>query len=496
MKSQAVKIAVILIGMLSAVSGCGGGSDGSQAPPPRPIGGITRTGIAMAVGPVTGFGSVNVNGISYDTSTATFTVDGQAATQAELKIGQVVFIRGTIDDDNTNAVADSVEYEDIIEGPVTAVVNDATILVLGSQTVHIGGAIFDDSCPATLPELLTLAAVEVSGSVLADGSINASYIDCKAVLDGDLELNGVVESLGADTFMINQVVVNFTENPAAIDNFPSGSISEDDPVEVKGTQVNASNEFVATRVEFKGARFDGDDGDHFEVDGYITNFASSRSFMIGPFSITTDDDTTYEGGAEGDLGPNIKIEVEGDRDGNSILATHIEFKRATHVRLEGLVFFADMSPSFVMNGVTVTTEAGQTSFRDRTGVVLPADFGSDDIMTGNFLEVRGQEFPAGTDELFAVIVERDDVAGFDPDESIIRGFVETVGTRDLTVLGVTIMTVSGTTQYEDANDQPVTEDFFWNNLVGVDILVKAKGTISGGGVGGTTLTADELEIEN
>ena len=52
-----------------------------------------------------------INGIAYDTDTATFTSDGQAATQDDFAVGQVVLIIGTIDDDNTNAVASSVEFD-------------------------------------------------------------------------------------------------------------------------------------------------------------------------------------------------------------------------------------------------------------------------------------------------------------------------------------------------------------------------------------------------
>ncbi|MGB5589253.1 MAG: hypothetical protein WBN78_15930, partial [Gammaproteobacteria bacterium] len=58
------------------LAACGGGG-GSSAPPavnPPPTNGIDRGGIA--VGPIDGFGSVIVNGVRFDTSEATFTVNG------------------------------------------------------------------------------------------------------------------------------------------------------------------------------------------------------------------------------------------------------------------------------------------------------------------------------------------------------------------------------------------------------------------------------------
>jgi len=169
MNAPAARLAGILIATLLALTACGGSSGGGATvspppPPPPPVGGITRTGAAVSVGPVTAFGSVVVNGITYDTSSADFTVDGQAAFQTDLKIGDIVVVKGTIDDDNTNAVAETVEFDDNVEGPVSSVDKTAmpkTMVVLG-QTVIFGNAIFDDNCPADPDDLLTVPAVEVS----------------------------------------------------------------------------------------------------------------------------------------------------------------------------------------------------------------------------------------------------------------------------------------------------------------------------------------------
>ena len=87
MKAKVAKLTGILIATIMGLGACGGGGGGAaqspSAPPDGgPVGAITRTGVAVAVGPVSGFGSVIVNGIRYDTSAAEFTVDGQLATQA------------------------------------------------------------------------------------------------------------------------------------------------------------------------------------------------------------------------------------------------------------------------------------------------------------------------------------------------------------------------------------------------------------------------------
>jgi hypothetical protein len=122
-------IVAFLATAILSTAGCGGGGGGSSdaggvTPPPTtppPTGGITGSGIA--VGPITGFGSVIVNGVTYDTSSTTFTKDGQSATQDDFSVGQVVLVKGSIDDDGTNATADTVEFDDVVEGPVSSVDN-------------------------------------------------------------------------------------------------------------------------------------------------------------------------------------------------------------------------------------------------------------------------------------------------------------------------------------------------------------------------------------
>ena len=60
--------ALASIATLFTFSGCGGGGDMRMA-------GIEGTGFAS--GAITGFGSVIVNGITFNTNSATFTIDGR-----------------------------------------------------------------------------------------------------------------------------------------------------------------------------------------------------------------------------------------------------------------------------------------------------------------------------------------------------------------------------------------------------------------------------------
>jgi hypothetical protein len=293
--------------------------------------------------------------------------------------------------------------------------------------------------------------------------------------------------------MINGLVVNFTSFPAAIDNFPTpGVIGEGDPVEVKGNSfVAGTDDLIATRVEFKGNRFDDNEGDHAEIEGFVNGFVSITEFKVGVTPVTTIPGTTvYEGGSAADVGDNLKVEVEGEFDDAGVLnATKVEIKRATTVRLTAQVDSTNGS-SFVMLGITVNTEQGKTRFEDKTGMVGDS-FNVGDIATDNYVEVRGQGFPAddGTVEVFALIVERDD---FDT-EAIIQGFIETDGVNRpfITVLDVTIEIGDTTTVFRNDDESEIEDpDEFWDRI-SAGSLIKAKGTESSS----KTLVAEEVEIQ-
>lgn len=481
--------AVFSVFAIIFAAGCGGGGGGANnPPPPPPSGGITRTGVAFAVGPITGFGSVIVNGATYATDgNTTFTKDGQPATQDDFSVGEFVVITGSIDDDNSNAAAASVESNDIVEGPASSHDTTTNQLVVLGQTVQISMTTtsVDDSCPA---DLTTADAVEVYGSVDTNGVIGATRIECRdATWDGIMEINGLATNVMPTTFQINGLTVNYSA--ASVDDFPTaGVINEDDPVEAKGDSLDGTT-LEADRVEYKGNRFDVNEGDHIEIDGFITRFASVTDFDVSGIPVTTlGDDTTYEGGAAADLGLNLKVEVEGEFDANDVLnATKVEIKTSTAIRVTGMLD-SRTGDTLVVLGITVNTSVAKTRFEDKS------DADVDRMNVGHlnelvdYVEIRGQEQPPG--QITAMIVERED-----PDtRTELRGFVEDEGKTEpnLKVLDVTIVT-NPATQYRDSrgeSESPMEAVDFWL-AVQEGSLIDARGTETGA----KTLTATEVELK-
>src|SRR6202035_5957216 len=94
---------------------------GSPTPPP-----------AVAAVPITGFGSVFVNGVEYITANAQILIDHQPGTEAQLHAGQVVVIKGSVNADGATGTATEVTFDGDVRGPVSQIdLTTNTLVVLG-----------------------------------------------------------------------------------------------------------------------------------------------------------------------------------------------------------------------------------------------------------------------------------------------------------------------------------------------------------------------------
>ena len=480
-----ISIAAILLGPMA---GCGGGSGSDSSvvtpPPPPPSGGIGRNGIA--VGPINTFGSIVVNGVRYDTTSATFTINDAAGSEDDLKVGQVVSVSGTIDDNGTTGSADQVTFDDSVKGPVESIDLLANRLIVLGQTVLIGpDTSFDDSfSPASLDGVSVGQIVEVSGQFDANGNIVATRIEPKPA-GTTLEVHGTVAGLDAPNFRFNLGGLVVDYSAAMLDNFNGGQITDGDFVEAKGTTLGGAGELLATSVELESFLPGGDDGDHVEIEGFITRYVSAQDFDVAGVPVTTTGATTFVGGVAADLGLNVKVEAEGELDANgTIVADKIDIRRSKAVRVTANADSIDApNNALVILGIAVNVDA-LTRLEDKSSAdVDPLTLA--DVNAGDYLEIRGSEFPAGSGTILATIFEREDPET----EAILQGFVETVAEPAFTILGVTIET-DATTIFRDVNDvQMSSTDFF--NEVAVNSLVKAKGNE----VSDTTIVATEVEFE-
>ena len=463
----------ILVGAL-AIASCGG--DGESVAGIDSRGSPTPSASVFAKGSISGFGSVIVNGVTYDTNSATFTIDGSLGTQADLAVGDVVVIQATASG-NGAPVASSVTFDDAVQGPISAIDLGAETLTVLGQLVRVDGATsFDDSInPRSLDGLSVNNIVEVSGFFLTDGSISATRIELKTLGD-ELELTGIVSNTGGGTFEINGFVVDF--NTATLEDFPNGTPEDGQRVEAKGNGLGGSGELVATRVQYKDSEL-GEDGDDAEVEGFITVFNSAANFEVEGIRVTTNAQTVYENGSSADLAQDRKIEVEGSINASgAIVADSVEFRASAALRVEALVDDIQAG-QLTMLGIDIRVNDA-TRYED--SVLDLESFGFSDISVGDYLEIRGYE---DQDGFVATQIDRDDFRG----DVAVRGFVNSVAEPDLVILGVTISTSAATSFTDNDGVTDLTAAEFFGQADGR--LVEASGSLLG-----AVINADEVEFED
>jgi hypothetical protein len=447
------------------------------------VGGIDRGGISF--GAITGFGSIIVNGVRFDTSGAQFIVNGAVGSQDDLRVGQVVLVSGSVSDDDVSGEAERVEYDDEVKGPVESVDAAAgTFRVLGllvrtgSQTLYGGFADFAELAAAAAQAAVV---VEVSGFRDASGAILATRVDRES--EGvEFELKGVVSALdaGAMTFSLGTLTVDYG---SAL--LPDGPPSNGDFVEARGDV--SGDTLVASSVELEDGIDEGlADGARVEIEGLVTRVVSPTRFEVGGVLVETGPATLYERGTASDIRVNVRLEAEGSLDASAGLlrAVKIEFGGEGDYELEGIVQSVGGS-GFRAVGVEVTADIGTAYEDDRDDDQF---FGLSRLAVGDFVQVRGT---AGSGGAFAAqLVERDDE---DPD-SLLQGPAADVDPNagSFTIFGVRIDTSGVDAEdFRNTADQPIGRAAFFAAL-GDGVLVKAKGQFDGV----STIAAREVQLED
>ena len=385
---------------LVTVSACGGGGGGDSGIVP------VATTAVVSRGTITGFGSVYVNGVEYATQGVEVEVNGEPATEADLKVGYMVQMRARSQGESHSA--EVIRYHDNLEGPISSIAADGASFVAMGQTVLVGSDTTFGSgvTPRSIEGLAVSDVVEVSGMLDADGAILATYVDIKPD-GGPYDVSGYVIGLdrALKQFSITALVVDYSA--ANLDDFPAGEPAEGDLVLVKGFGFDANGAFIATRIELRSDDWlEPGTGDEMEVAGIVTDFVSATDFMLAGTKVTTTSSTEYEHGTAADLAEGVQVLVKGEVDAAGVLvARHICFKLTSTIKMVAQV---EQKSGVVLTvfGLRVTTDE-MTRYEDRSAADLDT-FGLGDLAVGNWVEIRGYEDPAASNDVTASRVTRID----------------------------------------------------------------------------------------
>jgi hypothetical protein len=456
---------------------CGGGSG---------VAGIGGSGF-VATGAITGFGSVFVNGVEFETSGTVFDIDDSGSgSQNDLAVGMVVTVNGTVNADGITGNANSISFDDQLQGPVSGLTapdpdgEKRSFTILGT-TVRINAldTVFDVTglLSGTAFDFDLIAngnSVEVSGFFNDAGELVATRVELKASTFSTsdiVELKGSIFGLINTSFSVNGV--NVDASGAAIDDLPGG-LTEGASVEVKGTCSDLScSTIIATRVEGQNGF---DDADKISVEGLITDFVDSSNFKINGIGVNATSATTLSPTTLV-LRDGLRVEVEGPISNNVIQAISVEL-RGGSAKVHATVNSVDSATGNFVVGVNADTiDVTVTTATQIEGTVS----------ANNFVRVRGFENATGGITATRVEVRQDD-------DVIVQGNMSAFSGTTITLIGVSFQVDynggAGETDFEDINDAPLTQGEFQTQApLGTLVKVKDK---NGQPVLGV---ADEIEIE-
>jgi hypothetical protein len=336
---------------------------------------------SYAVGRISGFGSIVVNGVHYDETTAAVTDDDDDSPDDDsLELGMVVEVEASdygSRDGRSSAKAESITLRSLMRGPVESVGTDS-LVVLG-QTVQVNATtVFDDDLPDGMGSITAGAVVKVYGTLdTATGTYTATRIDLKSD-SNSYRLRGVVSSYDDAQKLLTIGNAAIDVSGLTLDAAPQAG----DLVRVKlQTSQAVPGVWVATAL--KSGSLSPRDVEYVEVEGTITDFTSAQSFSVDGLPVDAGQ-ATFEDGSEG-LGVGVRVEVKGAVVDGVLVARKVEIESDDEdeqegFEIEGRVTGVDPAQSsFVVHGVTVSF-AGAVEFVGGTVA---------DLMVDSKVEVHG-----------------------------------------------------------------------------------------------------------
>ncbi len=387
----------------ATLTACGGGgadigSGGTGNTPPTP----TSTA-ATVIGPITGFGSVIINGVKFDDNSSSLVDDrNNSIAKDSLRLGMMVAVTGRVSDDKITAVASQMRLISELQGAVTQIdLTGGRIVVLG-VTVTVS-ATTSYANVAGLAGLALNEVVEVHG--LRDPSTQAliaTRIERKTGLENNPFLVGQIRNLNStnSSFNLGSIASPTTINFSNAALLPTGTVLANGQLvraeaqSVNGQVVTAARIFSITGI---GAPLIG----RAEVEGIVSDFVSTASFKINGVSVDGSA-ALFERGNAALLKNGARVEAKGSYNGTALQAAVLKVETVLggsgggddsgKFEVKGLISSFTSQADFTVRNVRIN--ASNAEFRNGTATLLAKD---------KNVEVKGQmrgEFLVATEVKF------------------------------------------------------------------------------------------------
>lgn len=380
-------------GLAVLLSACGGdvGTGGTGVAP-----------ASYASGRISGFGSVIVNGVHFDETSATIVDDdGRPRTAADLRLGMTVSIdAGPVTTDATGiprATAKVLHVGADLAGPVTSVDPATGTLVMLGQTVTIGSATVFDGYATGLAGVQAGDVVEVFAFLDAtSGRYRATRVEKE-----DRLLTWTLQGVVATVDAANQ---RFTVGGATIEDGAVPGLPALSPgLRVRATLAPAASGtvYAATQVVVVQAPVLSQDEDS-DVEGLVDGFQSLANFQVDGVPVdASGPGVVFLNGTAAGVANGVRVEVEGTVRNGVLVATQVDLRQddsqEAAVEITGQITAVDTTAhTFTLRGQVVTWDAS-TAFSGGTaaGLVVGATVAMHGVLATNGSTVLATEIDLG-----------------------------------------------------------------------------------------------------
>lgn len=354
----------------------------------------------QTIGTVSGFGSLYVNGVRYNTGNADFTINGQPGSEDAIRLGDRVVLSG-LTNNQGRFIANSVNYEATATGQIQHIdYANETITVHGQTFVLTGESNLEE---VTFDALKQGNFVEISAVYSEQRGFLISKLERKDDED-TLSLTAKVTALDSanNTLTINDTTFD-ASNVTVAQELAVGDI-----VEIEFNQLNDIN--VITDIEIE--HYDEQDGVSVILDGPIVNVTDS-SITIANTQVLINDDTDFEDISLAQLANGTRVVVEAIIINNQHIAEEIALYVSADSDIEGKITDINLA----LNTITVNereyTITPFTLFDDESsaddkqlalsslgiGDFVEIDFYSDDNGNAFVTKLEREEQPENDDDI-------------------------------------------------------------------------------------------------
>ena len=374
------------VGLLIAafVAGCGGGVDS---------GGTGSPASAFASGPITGFGSIIVDGVHFDDRVATVSdLDGNLRSRDDLRLGMTADVRGSalgVDaDGNDVSTATSIVFGSEIRGPVSASNLAARTLTALGQTIDIATTtVFDAGLVGGQAALAVGDVVEVYGhDDVATGHYAATRVERKAAV-ATFALRGLVSALdtATKTFSIGAARISYAGlSPGGI----PATLANDRFFRVLLGLAPVAGTWNAVGISDGSPVID--NRQEARLKGLVSAFTSNAQFSVNGTPVDARA-ALFPNGTAG-LGLGTRVEVQGSTTEGVLVASSVKVVNDDQTGGQDFDVRGDITAldatakTFVVHDVTVSY-SGTVDFRDGS---------ASDLALGRQVEARGMLSVDGT----------------------------------------------------------------------------------------------------